>query len=61
MDRCRLAGEDQKGSLKGVLGVVVVTQDAFADAHDHRAVPPHERLECRLVASVDENFQQFAI
>jgi hypothetical protein len=38
VDRRRPADEDEEGGLEGVLGVVIVAQDATADPEHHRAV-----------------------
>ena len=43
-DRHGLPDQDEEGCLEGVLGVVMMTQNAATDAPDHRAVPLHERL-----------------
>src|SRR5262249_3868118 len=47
--------------LERVLGVVVVAEDAAADAPHHRRVPPHERLDRRLVPVADEPLEQLAV
>ncbi len=60
-DRSRLAGEDEERGLEGVLGIVVVAEDAPADAQDHRPMPPDDRLERRLIATCDEPFEQIAV
>ena len=46
-DRRRPPGEDEEGRLKGVLGIVVVSEDPAADAPDHRAVALHQGFEER--------------
>jgi hypothetical protein len=53
-----LGGQDEEGGLEGVLGVLAVSGDAQAGAEHHRAVPPHQRREGRLVAGRDERLQQ---
>jgi hypothetical protein len=60
-DRRRLAGEDGEGGLEGVLGGVVVAQNGPANAVDHRPVPPHQRLEGRLVAPGRKGVQAVAV
>ncbi|HEX5270403.1 MAG TPA: hypothetical protein VFW33_07955 [Gemmataceae bacterium] len=47
-------GQEQEGGLEGVLGVVGVRQRAMADGEHHRAVPPDELGEGRLVTARDE-------
>src|SRR5262249_49870727 len=44
-----------------ILGLVLIIEDAAADAQDHRAVPPHQGSEGGLVAVADEAAQQFAV
>src|SRR5262249_21753486 len=50
-----------EGGLEGVLRVVAVAQGAPADAPDHRAVPPHQRRERRLLAAAAETLQQLSV
>ncbi len=56
--RPRLADEQEKCGLKGVLGIVAVAQDAPAHAEDHRPVALQQRGKRRLVAALDELLQQ---
>src|SRR5262249_40491376 len=56
-----LAGEDQKGRLKGVLGVVVVADDTATDAEDHRAMATDKGFKGRCVLLVDEGTEQLPI
>ena len=49
-ERPRLAGQHEEGGLEGVLGGMLVAEDAPADAEDHRPVPLHQGLEGRLGA-----------
>jgi hypothetical protein len=56
----RLADEDEEGGLEGILGVVVV-QEAATHAPHHRAVPPDEGGEGRVVVTVDERAEQFGV
>jgi hypothetical protein len=53
-DGRRIAGEDQKGRLKGVLSVVMVADDTAANAKDHRAVTTDKGFKGRFVLLVDE-------
>jgi hypothetical protein len=55
------ANEDEKRSLKSVLGIVVVGKDSTTHAPHHRAVPPHQRFEGRLITVADEALQQIPI
>jgi hypothetical protein len=41
-DRRRLADQDKEGRLEGVLGIMVIAQDAATHAPDHRSVPAHQ-------------------
>src|SRR5262249_19071321 len=60
-NRRRLADQDEERRLEGVLGVVVIPEDAPAHAPDHRAVPPHQRFEGRPRAAADEALQQLPV
>jgi hypothetical protein len=60
-DGRRFAGEDQKGRLKGVLGIVVVVEKTAAHALDHRAVTMDQGFKGRFVLLVDEGRQQLPI
>jgi hypothetical protein len=53
--RPRLAHQDQKSGLKGVLGLVGVAKYAAADSPYHRAVAIHERLKRQLRGSCGVN------
>jgi hypothetical protein len=57
----RPADENQEGGLEGVLGVGRVPQDAPADAPDHRAVPPHQDRDRRLIPAEKEALQQLLV
>jgi hypothetical protein len=59
--RSGLSSEDEEGGLEGVLGVGLVAQDAAADVQDHRAVPPQEGRESRLVPLAEEPPEQFLV
>jgi hypothetical protein len=48
--------ENEKSRLKGILGIVVVTQDAAAHAQHHRAVPAHQQLEGVFLPLREEKF-----
>ena len=58
--RC-FAGQNQKGRLKGVLGIVMVANDTTANAEDHRAVAMNEDVKGRFVLLLDEGSQQLPI
>jgi hypothetical protein len=47
-DRSGLACQDQESRLKGILGVMLVTEDRAADAEHHRTVSLDQGLERRL-------------
>src|SRR5665213_1145257 len=53
-DCSRFAHKNEERSLKCVLGVLLVAQDAPADGPDHRAVSPDQRFEGGAVAPPDE-------
>jgi hypothetical protein len=54
-------GEDEEGGLEGVLGVLLVTQDAAAQAEHERSVALYEGGEGGLLTAVDESLQQVRI
>ena len=60
-DRSRLPGEDQERRLEGVFGVVVIPEDAAADAPDERPVSLDDRLEGRGVTPFHEPIQQLPV
>ena len=43
-----LAGEDKERGLKGILGIMRVSERIAADARDHRPMPLDEHLEGKL-------------
>jgi hypothetical protein len=45
-----LAGQEQKGGLKRIVGVIGVSEDAAANGHDHRTMPLYECFESQLIA-----------
>jgi hypothetical protein len=53
--------EDEKGSLERILGIVVVTEDAAANAQHHRTMPAHERFKSRFFASANVALQQLSV
>jgi hypothetical protein len=55
------ARQDEERGLKGVLGILFLTQDAAAEVEHHRAVPPHQQLERRLVAPTGKAVKQIRI
>jgi hypothetical protein len=60
-DGSRLTHKDKKRGLKSVLRVVIAPQDPAAHAPNHRAMPPHEGRQSRLMTVVDEVVQQLPI
>jgi hypothetical protein len=60
-DRGCLAGEDEKGRLKCVFGVVDVTDNSLTESQDHRAVASNQHFEGRLVPPREEALQQLAV
>ncbi|HZY83624.1 MAG TPA: hypothetical protein VFE78_02225, partial [Gemmataceae bacterium] len=56
-----LASEDEKRGLEGVLGILMVGQDAAAYTPDHRAMPPHKGREGACVPLFDEAAEEFPI
>ena len=63
-DRPRPRCQDQERGLEGILGVVGVAQDVAADIEDHRPMPCHQRLECRLgglAAPSEESIQELGV
>jgi hypothetical protein len=61
LDRRCFADEDKKGSLKGVFRIVVTAQEPAADAQNHWAMAPQERLKSCFVTARNERFQQLSI
>src|SRR5688572_2894136 len=61
LNRSRLAGEDQEGCLKRVLGVVGISQDAPADTKDHRPMSAHQPSEAGLIVLEGEVPQELAV
>lgn len=63
-NRAGLECQDQKRGLKGILGRLLIIQDATADPQDHRTMPVQDSLESPLrdrAASGHEVFQQLPI
>ena len=60
-DRARLADHYQERRLERVLDLGRIVQDAAADAQDHRPVPHHQCLECRLVTARQVSLQELAV
>lgn len=54
-------GEDEEGSLEGVLGVGRVIQHTPADSEHHRPVPFHQTGEGVFIAIIDETVEKLAI
>src|SRR4029079_10999009 len=61
LERAGLAHQHQEGGLKRVFDVVLMAQDAPADAEHHGAVASDQLLEGRLFALGEEPLQQLAI
>src|SRR5262249_41614179 len=59
--RSGLADQHQKGSLKGVFGIMGVCKDASANAHHQSSVTPHDRFESVLVAFAQKGRQKLGI
>ena len=59
-DRARFAGKDQKGGLKGVFRVVIVSQHSPADAEHQPAVPAHQQGKRPFVALAEEAHDHLA-
>jgi hypothetical protein len=60
-DRGRPPHEHKEGRLERILGIVVITEDAAADAPDHRAVTMDERSERLGIPVVHEPIQQLPV
>src|SRR5438552_960017 len=60
-DGARLPGQDQEGSLKGVLCILLVPEHAPADAPDEGTMPPDERDKSVLVTLRREAFEQLLV
>jgi hypothetical protein len=60
-DRRGFANEDEEGGLKGVLGGVVIAENAAADAPHHRSVPAYEGVESRTVPAAEEVLDQLPV
>ena len=60
-DRGRPPHEHEEGRLEGVLGIVVIAEDAAADAPDHRAVAMNEGPERLGLSVVHEPIQQLPV
>jgi rubrerythrin len=55
------ADEDEENGLEGVVGVVIIAENAAADAEDHRAVATEKGLEGTLVAAAVEAAEQLGV
>src|SRR5207253_6776601 len=53
--------EDEEGRLERILGIVVVADDAAADAEHHRRVPADEHGKGVLVPVRDEALQELPV
>ena len=56
-----LAGEDEEGGLKSVLGVCVIAEQTPTNVHDHRLVAPDQFRERRRVAIDREPREEVAV
>ncbi len=59
--RSRPANQHEKSRLKGILGIVVIAQDATADAPDHLRVAMHDRFERCLFMTAGERLQELPV
>jgi hypothetical protein len=53
-EACSLLDEDEKGSLKGVLGVVVAGQHSPTHSPHHRCMTPHQGREGGGILALDK-------
>jgi hypothetical protein len=53
--------QDEKSSLKCILGVVPIAQDPAADAQDHRPVAAHQLSKRGFILPSRKEIQQFAV
>jgi hypothetical protein len=60
-DGASLANEDEEGSLKGILGVLLLAKHMAADIEHQAGMTPDKQLEGCLVAGLDESAQQFGV
>ena len=60
-DRSRFTDKNEERSLKCVLSVLLVAQDAPADGPDHRPVPADQRFEGGAVALAHESSHEVAV
>jgi hypothetical protein len=56
-----LADEDEPGGLKGVFGILSMTEDPPAHPQHHGAVPPKERFKRRRLPLEDKGLQKLAV
>jgi hypothetical protein len=61
LDGGRLANQHDEGGLEGVLGILIVAQDAPANAPNPRGVPAHQRRKRGFVTVAEEPLQQLGI
>jgi hypothetical protein len=60
-DRAKAACKDKEGCLEGVLGVLLVPQDAAAYAHHHRTVARYQFGEGRSVSPGGKVLEQLTV
>jgi hypothetical protein len=56
--------QNQKGRLKCILGIVMISQDARADTQDQRTVTSNYRRKCELggfVTTKPESLQELSV
>src|SRR5690242_748101 len=56
-----LASQSQECRLKGIFCVWRIAQDASAGSPYHGAMPPNQRLECRLITILGKTSHQLRI
>jgi hypothetical protein len=56
-----LLGEDQEGGLEGVLGILVVAQEPFANAQDERPVACDKCGKGRLIPAGAVQLQELVV
>jgi len=58
LDRARAPGQGHERTLEGVLGIVLLTEDATADTENHRTVAFDQDPESVRVIRGDETLQK---
>src|SRR5262249_18805702 len=57
----RPPGEDEKGGLESVFGIMMIPQNPAADAPDHRAMTPHQRFQKDTLLAGDKVLQELSV